>query len=77
MPPLAFNCDIATSMLRRDNAVFAVDLWLDVLVASHGVTHAVNDEDDSEEAISHGWLSQREVAGARAELGQRACAIGD
>jgi hypothetical protein len=68
VPPFAFNCDIATPMLRRDNAVFAVDLWLDVLVRADGVTHAVNDEDDFEEAISHGWLSQREVAGARAEL---------
>jgi hypothetical protein len=31
VPPFAFNCDIATPMLRRDNALFAVDLWLDVL----------------------------------------------
>jgi hypothetical protein len=70
LPPFAFNCDIATPMLRRDDAVFAVDLWLDVLVRSDGVTYAVNDEDDFEEAISHGWLSQLEVASARAELGR-------
>lgn len=66
--PFAFNCDIATPMLRRDDAVFAVDLWLDALVRADGVTYAVNDEDDFEQAISRGWLSEREVAGARAEL---------
>jgi hypothetical protein len=25
VPPFAFDCDIATPMLRRDNALFAVD----------------------------------------------------
>lgn len=64
----AFNCDIATPMVRRDDAVFAVDLWLDVLVRADSVTYAVNDEDDFAAAISHGWLSEREVAGARAAL---------
>jgi hypothetical protein len=41
VPPLAFNCDIATPMVRDGDAVFAVDLWLDVLVRGDGVTHGV------------------------------------
>jgi hypothetical protein len=68
--PFAFNCDIATPMLRRDDAVFAVDLWLDVLVRSDGVTYAVYDEDDFDAAISRGWLSRCEVVGARAGVRQ-------
>jgi len=35
----AFNCDIATMMRRRDGAVFAVDLFADVLVRADSVTH--------------------------------------
>jgi hypothetical protein len=37
VPPFAFNCDIATPMVRDGDAVFAVDLWLDVLVRNDGV----------------------------------------
>jgi hypothetical protein len=63
VPPFTFNCDIATPMLRRRDAVYAVDLWLDVLVRDDGVTHAVYDHHDFEEAIRRGLLSEREVAG--------------
>jgi hypothetical protein len=62
---VTFNCDIATPMLRRDDAVFAVDLWLDVLVRADGMTYGVHDHDDFDEAIEYGWLSEREAAGAR------------
>jgi hypothetical protein len=68
VPPFTFNCDIATPMLRRDDAVFAVDLWLDVLVRRDGATHAVYDDDEFGEALTLGLLSQREAAGARAGL---------
>jgi hypothetical protein len=68
VPPFTFNCDIATPMLRRRDAVFAVDLWLDVLVRCDGVTYGVYDEHDFGEAIGLGWLSEREAAGARAGL---------
>jgi hypothetical protein len=39
VPPFAFNCDISAPLLRRGDAVFAVDLWLDVLVREDGWTH--------------------------------------
>jgi hypothetical protein len=68
VPPFTFNCDLATPMVRRDDAVFAVDLWLDVLVRGDGVTHGVYDGDEFDEALTRGLLSEREVAGARAGL---------
>jgi hypothetical protein len=55
-------------MVRRGDAVFAVDLWLDVLVRRDRVTHGVHDHDEFDEAITRGWLSEREQAGARAGL---------
>jgi hypothetical protein len=68
VPPFAFNCDIATPMLRSGDAVFAVDLWLDVLVRRDGTTHGVYDENEFEDARKRGVLSEREVTGARAGL---------
>jgi predicted RNA-binding protein associated with RNAse of E/G family len=55
-------------MLRHDDAVFAVDLWLDVLVRADGVTYGVHDHDDFDAAIRRGWLSEREAEGARTGL---------
>ena len=55
-------------MLRRDNALFAVDLWLDVLVRCDGCTYGVYAEDDFDEATRRSWLSRREAASARAGL---------
>jgi hypothetical protein len=68
--PFAFNCDIATPMLRAGNAVFAVDLWVDVLVNQDGVTYRVGDEGELAEAIERRWLSDREARGARSGLAQ-------
>jgi hypothetical protein len=68
IPPVTFNCDIATPMLRRDDAVYAVDLWLDVLVGSDGVTYGVHDQDEFEAALQRGWLSKREAAAAQSGL---------
>jgi hypothetical protein len=68
VPPFAFNCDIATPMLRRGRSVFAVDLWLDVLVRLDGVTFGVYDWDEFAAALQHGWLSEREATAARAGL---------
>lgn len=61
VPPFTFNCDIATPMVRRGDRVFAVDLWLDVLVRGDGVTHGVHDHDDFDGALRRGWLSERDV----------------
>lgn len=60
MPPFTFNCDIPTAMVRGDDAVFAFDLWLDVLVRADGITHSVYDQDEFAAALAHGWLSDRE-----------------
>jgi hypothetical protein len=68
VPPFTFNCDLATPMLRRGEAVYAVDLWLDVLVRGDGVTYGVHDHDEFDHATRQGWLSGREAAGARAGL---------
>jgi len=43
----AFNCDIATPMRRRGGAVFAVDLFADVLVRADSVTYQVCDLEDA------------------------------
>ena len=55
-------------MLCRGEAVYAVDLFLDVLVRSDGITHGVYDEEDFTHALERGWLSEHEAAGARAGL---------
>ncbi len=67
-PPFAFNCDIATPMLREANAVFAVDLWLDVLVREDGLRHSIVDLSNFEHAVEHGLLSKREAGCAKAGL---------
>ena len=65
VPPFAFNCDIATPMLRRDNAVSAVDLWLGILVRRDGATYGVYDKNNFDEAVQRAWLSRREAASAQ------------
>ncbi len=66
--PFCFNCDIATPMLRQSNAVFGVNLWIDVLIRSNGASYQVIDEDDFAYATQQGWLSEREAHGARSGL---------
>ncbi len=66
--PFCFNCDIATPMVSDGNTVFAVDLWIDMLVRADAVTYCVGDEDEFADAIARGWLSEREADGARAGL---------
>ncbi len=68
--PFAFNCDIATPMLREGNAVFSVDLWLDVLVREDGLSYRVGDESEFRAALEHGLLSEGEARSARAGLGE-------
>lgn len=67
-PPFAFNCDIATPMLREANAVFAVDLWLDVLVRADGLSYRVVDTSSFGRAVKEGLLSKREARYARTGL---------
>jgi hypothetical protein len=65
VPPFTFNCDIASPMRRHGDAVFAVDMFLDVLVRSDGVTFGVYDQREFDHAVRQGWVSQREAKGAR------------
>jgi hypothetical protein len=55
-------------MLRRGEAVFAVDLLLDVLVRSDGVTYEAYDQQELDDAVRRGWASEREAAGANTGL---------
>lgn len=66
----AFNCDIATPMRRRDNAVYAVDLFADVLVQADGVTYRVCDLEEFEQAHDQGLILPGEAQGARRGLAE-------
>lgn len=66
----AFNCDIATPMERDGNSIFGVDLFIDVLVRTDAASYRVQDEDEFEEMLQRGLLSEREAAGAKAGLAQ-------
>ncbi|WP_433213704.1 hypothetical protein ACQP00_02465 [Dactylosporangium sp. CS-047395] len=50
-PAFAFNCDVATPMVVRGDAVHAVDLFADVLVRADGVSHQVQDVAEMEEEL--------------------------
>jgi hypothetical protein len=60
----AVNCDLATPMWQQDMAVYAVDLFLDVLVRSDGRTYRVCDVDELAHAIAGGQISANEAAHA-------------
>ncbi len=66
--PFAFNCDIATPMLREGDAVFSVDLWLDVLVREDGRSYRVADTASFEHAVEQGLLSRGEARCAKRGL---------
>lgn len=61
-----FNCDIATPMLRNGGAVYAVDLFLDVLVDVTGRSWQVVDRDEFVQAVREGLVSEREASYAEA-----------
>jgi hypothetical protein len=67
-PPFAFNCDVATPMVTHGNAVYAVDLYADVLVEADGVSHQVQDFPELEEAAAGDLLSEYELQNARRGL---------
>lgn len=67
-PAFAFNCDVATPMVAHGNAVYAVDLYADVLVGADGSSHQVQDVSDLEEAAAGGLLSKNEFQNARRGL---------
>jgi len=64
----AFNCDIATPMDRDGTKLFAVDLFLDVLVAEDAAAYVIGDEDQFDASVELGLISVSEARGARAGL---------
>jgi hypothetical protein len=64
----AFNCDIATPMQADGDAVYAVDLFLDVLVRRDARTCAAYDDEEFEEAVRRALISPGEASGARRGL---------
>jgi hypothetical protein len=66
--PFCFNCDIAAPMVADGNAVFAVDLWVDLLVPSRRPDVLCRRRGRDCRAMANGWLSEREVDGARVGL---------
>ncbi len=63
-PAFAFNCDIATPMIRDGVAIhaamYAVDLCADVLVCKDGMTFEIVDQTDLDAARSHGLIFDHE-----------------
>jgi hypothetical protein len=67
-PPFSFNCDVATPMATSAHAVYAVDLYADVLVEVDGVRHRVQDVAELQEAAAGGLVSAYELHSARRGL---------
>lgn len=59
-PAFAFNCDIATPMMRDGDAILAVDLCADVLVREDGTTFEIVDLGDFDAAVANGSISASE-----------------
>ena len=66
----AFNCDIATPMRRRGGAVFAVDLFADVLVRADSITYQVCDLEELDRARLTGLILPAEAGGAQDGLAE-------
>ncbi|TCO28499.1 uncharacterized protein DUF402 [Kribbella steppae] len=64
----AYNCDIATPMQVGPGAVYATDLFVDVLVREDGVRHEVVDLDEFDQAVADGLVSRNEARQARSGL---------
>jgi hypothetical protein len=68
--PFAFNCDVATPVRRQDHAVFAVDLFADVLVRADGVSYRVCDLAEFRQARDQGLILPDEARGAEQGLAE-------
>ncbi len=64
-----FNCDVTTPLFSTENdAVYSVDLELDVLAGPDGKTHVVKDEDKFAASVAAGYINENEENGARRGL---------
>jgi hypothetical protein len=66
----AFNCDMATPMRRHDHAVYAVDLFADVLVRTDGLAYQVCDLEEFGQACRDGLILPGEARGATRGLAE-------
>lgn len=66
----AFNCDLATPMRRHGDAVFAVDLFADLLVRADGVSYRVCDTEQFGQARRDGLILPGEADGAERGLAE-------
>jgi hypothetical protein len=66
----AFNCDVATPMRRNRRAVFAVDLFADLLVRADAISYRVGDLDEFGQARRAGLILSGEADGAERGLAE-------
>ena len=66
----AVNCDMATPMRRVDNAIYAVDLFTDVLVRADAIRYRVGDLDEFDQARRAGLILPGEADGAEQGLAE-------
>ena len=66
----AFNCDIATPMRHHRDALFAVDLFADVLVHADATSYRVGDLDEFGQARRAGLILPGEATGAERGLAE-------
>ena len=66
----AFNCDIATPMRRVGDAIYAVDLFTDVLVRADTIRYRVGDLDEFGRARRAGLILPGEADGAERGLAE-------
>jgi hypothetical protein len=64
----AFNCDVATPMRRHRDAVYAVDLFADLLVRADALRYRVGDLDELAAARRDGLILPAEARGAEQGL---------
>jgi hypothetical protein len=70
IPPFAFNIDVTTPMQRDGRHVFAVDLFVDVLVRADGLSYVVGDQVQAQQAALAGLISSRELHEAQRSVGE-------
>jgi predicted RNA-binding protein associated with RNAse of E/G family len=71
----AFNCDIATPMGREGNCIYAVDLFVDVLIRRDTSSFYVGDEDEFIDMAARNVLSRAERRAAIRGLSELVDAI--
>jgi hypothetical protein len=66
----AYNCDIATPVRRLDRAVYAVDLFADILVRADAVSYRLCDMGEFQQAGDRRLILPAEVRGAERGLAE-------